>query len=77
MNILFHVPSRLQNPCNRTYDNTMYKKPKALRCLIKHCSMKKYSVGVGLISRNETEVSGHGQALAALPLGKEPLLPIY
>ena len=50
---------------------------KFLPCLIKHCSMKKYSVGVGLISRNETEVSGHGQALAALPLGKEPLLPIY
>jgi len=34
-------------------------------------------VGVGVSSRHETEVSGHGHALAALPLGKELLLPIY
>ena len=49
---------------------------KLLPCLIKHHSMKEYSVGVGVSSRHETEVSAHGHALAALPLGKEPLLPI-
>jgi len=39
--------------------------------------MKEYSVLVDVSSRHETEVSGHGHALAALSLGKEPLLPIY
>jgi len=34
-------------------------------------------MGVGVTSRHKREVSGHDQALAALPLAKEPLLPIY
>jgi len=41
---------------------------KLLPRLIKHYSTKEYSVGVGVSSRHETEVSGHGHALAALPL---------
>jgi len=33
VDVLFHFPSRSQNPCNRTYGKTMYKKRKVVAML--------------------------------------------